>query len=52
MISLVPRPLLFSFFGLSSVEYTEAEVYYTECKPKNENGGGLGMRLSDNCYKD
>ena len=22
-----------------------SSVYYTECKPKNKNGGGLGMRL-------
>ena len=48
MISLVPRPPPFSFFGLCS----EAEVYYTERKPKNKNGGGLGTTLSDDCYKD
>ena len=38
--SLVPRPRLFSFFGLRS-----ASVYYIERKPKNENRGGLGTRL-------
>ena len=26
--------------------YLSVDPYYTECKPKNENGGGLGTRLS------
>ena len=45
--SLVPRPPPFLFFGLHSVQYTlSASVYYTECKMKNKNRGGLGIRLT------
>ena len=40
LLSLVPRPPSFSFFGLHF-----ASVYYTEHKLKNKNGGGLGTRL-------
>ena len=40
-ISLVPRPSL----SLVCIQYNtrkQNSVYYTECKPKNKSGGGLG----------
>ena len=30
---------------MEAEERSSASVYYTEHKPKNENGGGLGTRL-------
>ena len=32
--------------GLPCLSRSSASVYYTERKPKNENGGGLGKRLT------
>ena len=49
---LASFPGLPRFRSLVCVQYntrkrksSSASVYYTERKPKNENGGGLGMRL-------
>ena len=45
-ISLIPRPPP----SLVCIQYNtrkQISMYYTECKPKNENGGGLGTRLGE-----
>ena len=34
------------FPGLPRFSRSSASVYYTECKSKNENRGGLGTRLT------
>jgi len=31
---------------------SSASVYYTKCKPKSKNGGGLGSRLGFPYYRD
>ena len=43
---LSPSLLLASFPGLPCFSRSSASIqHYTERKPKNENGGGLGTRL-------